>query len=174
MPEDVKGAINEEGWESDGAAVLIGKESEMPRLREKLEKEGRAVDVASYIRMHKEIAVPADEVEKIAADALKPGMYFIDMATVPERTLYYIDSEKNIARVRVDVFKIDSLMAGPKDFSRQLIDKELADSGFKNPGCVTVGGIEERIESVIWKSLDKHRKIVEEAESGRKEREFDF
>lgn len=58
---EIKKQINKEGFE-ENVAVLIGKKEEMPQLQELLETEGRAADLGSYIKMHKEIALPKEYV----------------------------------------------------------------------------------------------------------------
>ena len=61
----VKKEINDEGFEGN-AAVLIGKKEDMPNLENKLESEGKAVDLATYIKLNKIVAVSAEEMEKEA------------------------------------------------------------------------------------------------------------
>jgi len=61
----LKEEINKEGWEGDkegGAAVFVGTKEEMEKSRERMENEGRTEDLGTYIRLHKEIILPFNEI----------------------------------------------------------------------------------------------------------------
>ncbi len=73
---EIKKEINEEGFD-ENAAVLIGKKEEMPQLLEKLEKEGRAENLATFIKMHKEIALPKEEISSGLKEKLNPRMEYL-------------------------------------------------------------------------------------------------
>lgn len=129
MPMDIdpkiKKEINEEGFE-ENAAVLIGKEEEMPRLREKLESEGKAADLGTYIKMHKEIKLPKEEIAPALLDNViknKGLLWFVaekgggeEYFYLPESIVYnFIDKDGNIAS-----FNLDPKMLAP---TREIIEK---------------------------------------------------
>ena len=111
IDQDAKKEINKEGFE-DNAAVIIGKKEEMAQKLETLEKEGYAEDLATYIRMHKEIAVPAKElnkkeIESIENKHLRTGDGFLGLAYRDnhhdgEFVLHYLDKENNIAELKLE------------------------------------------------------------------------
>ena len=107
--EDEKKAINEEGWEGN-AAVLIGKEKELKVLRERLEKEGKAADLGTYIRMHKQVVLSSEdpEMEKLKGVVENArGLVFEQYLTSPDGSeIRYVDQNGNIARVNIDAGKI--------------------------------------------------------------------
>lgn len=123
--------INNEGFESDdpdreekGAAVLIGTKEEVERQRELIESEGRAVDLESYIRLHKKIIVPKDEVSPYFERwKLEKG----DALVYNDGTIKFIDSEGNIAKADINIDLIDSARG------KVLIEKErVADNRISN------------------------------------------
>ena len=107
---EVKKGLNEEGFESEtpdsGAAILVGKKEEMPQMQEKLEKEGRAKDLASYIRLHKKIVMLANEIPQLPPEAtsrIVPGFGSLTDMLIkhPYIELLYVDKEGNIAEVEI-------------------------------------------------------------------------
>ncbi len=102
----IKKEINEEGFE-ENAAVLVGKKEEMPQMLERLEKEGMAENLATYIKMHKELALPNREINESLLKEMEQnrGLCWLER----DDFLYYIDSDLNIARVKIDALKISSI-----------------------------------------------------------------
>ncbi|PKL72239.1 hypothetical protein CVV26_02515 [Candidatus Kuenenbacteria bacterium HGW-Kuenenbacteria-1] len=112
--EEIKKEINKEGWD-DSVAVLIGKKEEMPALLEQLESGGRTVKLETYIRLHKEIALPFEEVLeedlKKAMEGHKGEFYLsecdnLSNCTDPDDTswsvdLRYFDKANNLACIRI-------------------------------------------------------------------------
>ena len=119
----IKKEINEEGFEGD-AAVLIGKNEEMSQLLEKLEKEGRAENLGSYIKMHKEIALPLSEAddelkEKLLKNIGSFTLYSGEPKEDITEELHYIDIDGNVARVDIAVKNVASL----RDTKEQIKEK---------------------------------------------------
>ena len=117
---EIKKEINEGGFEigeegEGGAAVLIGKKEEMPNLEARLENEGRAANLESYLRIHKEVIIPKDfidkEIERVKPiEPTKKGSFFLDERSLGSKMLdlYYIDSAGDLAKVKIDLKKIDT------------------------------------------------------------------
>ena len=117
----IKKEINEEGFEYGGrddeeAAVLIGKKEDMPQMLERLEKEGMAEDLGSYIKMHKEIALPNTEITEEIKEKVfeQKGLIWQrnlgnnkDFNAYNNTEYKYIDKDGNIANVRIDPEKIN-------------------------------------------------------------------
>ncbi len=136
----IKEEINKEGWEKtddrDEQAVLIGKKEEMPQLLEKLETEGKTADLGSYIKLHKEIALPYDEItdEKLRQEIVeKKGDFDIinierqkDMLEAPFLChSKYIDKDGNMARVNIRLDKVADLKYLNEGFESFQIAKEI-------------------------------------------------
>jgi len=111
-PEEIEAAkktINKEGWEGS-AAVHIGTREELDRQREILETEGRTVDLGTYLKMHKEVAVSnddpemTDEIKKLFGE--KIGGYLIDYRSSHATRILYIDKDGQLARVYIDTDKV--------------------------------------------------------------------
>jgi hypothetical protein len=123
----LKKEINEEGWEKEdeesGAAVIIGKKEEMGRLRERLESEGKTKDLASYIRLHKEIFLPNSEIDdKLRQELLEnKGSYDLKLTNKEEGEwkLDYIDKDGNIARVNIVASNIASFLEAKEKFEKK-------------------------------------------------------
>ncbi len=138
---EVKKQINEEGFEGDkegGAAVIIGKKEEMPQLEKKLETEGNAPDVASYIRIHKEIALPKEEMGQFGTLALEnKGLVLsgnISKDIGSDYQVCFIDGNGNLARIRFDDFdKIYSVKSRPNknEPAANTIAREMEKLGFR-------------------------------------------
>ncbi len=194
-PEDIskiKKQIHEEGFE-ENAAVLIGKKEEMPELLEKLEKEGRAENLGSYIKMHKEISLPFDEIsdENLKKELKENKSNFVLMFTVKSKgELLYIDKNSNIARVNLDIDKIADIdkknknekLTGPL-ITEKIVRNELTKIGFSD--SLLYNEVKENQEKEkqklnleIWgkvkKEIAAHKKRLEEKELERKKEEFDF
>jgi len=139
---EVKRQIAEEGFEGEeaegGAAVIIGPKEDMPELLEKLENEGRAESVGSYIRMHKEIRIPKEKISDLFTaalgreiDNLKPGTVWFLWQPRGEKRLTFIDKDKNIAGVKIDPEKIASIKDIEQDNDKiGQVRKELEELGF--------------------------------------------
>lgn len=167
----IKEDINKEGFDDDGGAVLIGKKEEMPQLLERLEKEGRAEDVGSYTKMHKQIVLPKERVTPEIKERIKPGMVFMS----GDSFFLYVDKDGNIARVDINPDRIASLKAiDSSDYNAQgrQIEKELTELGFEfrdlnqNYNFATLKYIEREISSNKINTEDRLRQ--------KRRTEFDF
>ncbi|MBU6501120.1 MAG: hypothetical protein KGJ89_04520 [Patescibacteria group bacterium] len=169
VPEYVKKDINSEGFE-DNAAVLIGKKEDMPQLEERLESEGRAENVASYIRMHKEIAVPANHLGP-EVKSLPHGLYFFSKNLGEGATrMLYIDSDGNIARVDIYSSNIATLKQYASRNVGHELQRELEQNGFHIPGFEEG----QKIIDIIHKSVATEEELINEREKQRQTKEFDF
>lgn len=112
----IKKEINEEGFE-ENASVLIGKKEEMPELLEKLESEGRTADLGAYIKTHKEIKLPKEEIPSELLNNIienKRLLWFVDekdggeeYSYLPESIVYnFIDKDGNIGSFNLDPKKL--------------------------------------------------------------------
>lgn len=141
-PEIAK-KINEEGFEGN-VALLLGKKEDKLQLEARLEKEGRAEDLGSYIWMHKSITVPKEEIDKDKINETHKGQSDLYWRIHDRPTLYFIDKEGNIAEVLIDPTKISSMLSAifkkgssiiidHPIFAKQL-EKELEELHFKKNG----------------------------------------
>jgi len=167
----IKEEINKEGWENN-AAVLVGKKEEMPQLLEKLEKEGRAANLGTYIKMHKEIALPKEEITPRLKEKIKSGLVFYR-----GDVLMYVDKDGNIANVEIRSEKISSLRRGMG--IQEQVEKELKELGFFKPGESRGGeGITvmegDEILNGIGEEIGNYKKKIEEQIREKKGEEFDF
>lgn len=102
----IKKGINESGED-----LYIGTREEIDRAKAKAESEGRAPDLASYIRLHKKIGVPKDAIATVSEyfESFLTGQAELFEATDGENVkLYYKDAEGNLAVVLIDEKLIDS------------------------------------------------------------------
>ncbi len=173
----LKKEINEEGWEKEdeesGAAVIIGKKEEMPQLLEKLEKEGRAKNLGSYIKMHKEIALPKEEMSEELKEKIKRGLTFLSYGG---NFIRYVDKDGNIADVEIDAEKISSIDIQSGKELQERVGDELEKFGFLLPGKTgSVSTLEaEKIFKEIWKETQNYKEKIEEQIRQKKAKEFDF
>jgi len=110
--EEIKKNLNnvvEKSDDGEGEAVVnIGTREELDKMREKAEINEKYADVATFIRLNKEIIVPAEEVKKskiLAKEKLEKGMALLVhearlQATDPDY-LIFLDKDGNIARVLI-------------------------------------------------------------------------
>src|SRR3989338_1320114 len=124
---ELKRKINKEGFEGD-AAVLVGKEEEMEILRERLESKGNTKDLATYIRLHKEILVPSQEFNNDEKEWIEeyfnPGSYFII-----QNKICFLDSGGNLATVAINPDKIDDYEK--IGWNSEIIKEDLKKLGFE-------------------------------------------
>jgi len=165
----IKKEINEEGFE-ENAAVLIGKKEEMPQLLERLENEGRAENLGTYIKMHKEIMLPKEEMSQELREKIKSGSVLFYEGSV----IRYVDKDGNIARVEIDEKKISSI-TGVRGIQEQVKD-ELEKFGFLLPGKTESMSIleTEKILAKTTKEIQKYRGKIEKQIREKKAEEFDF
>lgn len=182
----IKEEINKEGWEED-AAVLIGKKEEMAELLEKLESEGKTADLGTYLKLHKEIILPHEEIldEKLREEIKNnKGNFLLSTGSTPERYSYclrYIDkdgdaSDVNILAKKITELskKIDEVESENKNLEnvqreemRQIIIKKLEDIGFMPEKYSNIWG-------KIYSSLNDYKERLEEKSKTVKKEEFDF
>ncbi len=163
----IKKEINKEGFE-ENAAVLIGKKEEMPELKEKLANKGVEQGVAEFIRNHKEIIVPQEEIklEEKLKKQLTPGLGFL--SGHQEEILTYIDKNENIARAELDLNKISELLSLAKKIyagePQEAVKKALPTLGFQ------ITNYQELIES-IEKEIERYQDEIKKRQEKEK---FDF
>ncbi len=135
--EEIKKKINNEGWD-ENAALFIGKEEEVSNLVEKLETEGNTKDLATYLRLHKEILLSIDDVEmqnlinerQDIVEQIRPGL-LVDLRGGENKMAFdlkYIDSLKNVASSNVELYRISDYK-DEHEKSKKLL-KDLSDLGF--------------------------------------------
>lgn len=105
--EIVKKEINSEGFEGDtegGASVFVGSKEEVQKMEERAETEGKAVDVATYIKLHKEIALPKERMTRQVHDIIdkhEKGWGWLKIVDKNRWDFAYVDKEGNLARVLI-------------------------------------------------------------------------
>ena len=173
----IKKEINEEGWEKtddrDEQALLVGKPEEMPQLLERLENEGRTENLGTYIKMHKEIVLPKEEMSQELRERIKSGLRGLFFYT--GNILTYIDKDGNIADVEIDSEKISSMRNSVRGIQEQVKD-ELESLGFFQAGksmSVTQMDSNEILRK-ISQELGKYKRKIEKEIQERKKEEFDF
>jgi len=95
-----------------GAAVLVGTRSEVDQARKRLETEGVAKDLETYLRLHKELVVPSDFLKDNRYEKLADAVgYFrvVDNFNGKNTDIEYIDSNGNFARVEILCDLIDDV-----------------------------------------------------------------
>lgn len=118
--------LNDQGFESGdeggAAAVRIVPKEEQGEMataarREGYKTGGEAVNLETYIRMHKEIVIPAEEAKKLARrgklskEPLEIGGFFFEGLDGDKIKVLFVDKDKNVARVTIDVNKVAELKA---------------------------------------------------------------
>lgn len=203
----IKEEINKEGWEKtddrDEAAVIIGPDwkkaktpeeaeqfrKEVERLKEKLEREGKADDLGTYIRMHKEIKLPKKEASSDISDVLTENKGLLWNVTekvggeeykylFPESLVYnYIDKDGNVASFNLDPQKLTPTREiierkktdnSSKEAFYEIIRESVKELGF-NWGSQST----ELITAIHEQILDYQKRLKEEVRKRKKE-EFDF
>lgn len=192
--------INKEGFEGQ-AAILIGKKEEMPNLVERLEKEGRAADLETYIRMHKQIIVPANEresIQKRMGEYNEKGMAFFYHPSEHDpsgcQSVTFIDSDNNLARVLIDTEKVeivssDGYYGSNREERCDIIAEKLKEMGFKVLAAKEhyVHDVEDRVDvgngrkipkGFLWddwyQDEHKYKEKLEEQAKNQREKEFNF
>jgi len=168
---EIKKEINKEGWDGQ-AAVLIGSREELDQEREKLLSEGQCENVGTYLKMHKIISVPAERVpEELKKE--KGICWIYDGSNLI--IIKYIDSQGNIAEVKIDDFKkVSSLNKGTQPIDQLL--KELKECGFRiyeNKFDKTYDLMDKMI-GVYSKQTRIIKKELEEKLKNKQTEEFDF
>ncbi|MCX6779162.1 MAG: hypothetical protein NTU97_02945 [Candidatus Magasanikbacteria bacterium] len=122
--------------------VFIGTQEEVDNAMKKIEGEGRAEDLASFIRLHKEVIMNMEDMKQVEEDSVSffkglsekmeamptGAAYYDSLADV----LYFKDSIGNLAKVSVDLGKIADLRKY-KDSpfqKQQAVEAELEKNGF--------------------------------------------
>jgi len=174
IDSEVKKRINEEGYD-ENAAVLIGKKEEMPNLEAKLENEGRTVDIETYIKMHKEILVQKDVMERTPYCSkynIRDAKIFT-IALAGMINLYFCDKDKNLAFVKINPSKIADL----NDINENLtdlkiktkIEEDLTDLGFNlNPEGLFAD------TQIIVNVIQKQEEIIQDKNKQERKEKFDF
>lgn len=166
----IKKEINQEGFE-ENAAVLVGTKEEVERLRERMETDGYAKDLATYIRLHKEILVPAEEItEKWLKDSLKPS-YFSYYYDNENGDLQYIDKQGNLVQVIIEQDKIDDLREKDESIMYSIPEK-LKELGFSKEELAHPSGGFRHLAKCARDYYQN--KLEEEKRKDEAEKEFDF
>lgn len=185
--------INREGWE-EGAALIVGKKEEAERLRSRLETEGQAVDLATYIRLHKQIIIPAEEIQNLInfrgvkqtfGGEVKKGD-FVVVKNLNNLTIFFFDKNLNLANVFIglrrdsDITDIRQALEGqpgtPRDISQtasSFVLRTLLKLGFANKGMDYDGQTEAGM-SWVRKLVVEYREDVAKKMASQKTTEFDF
>lgn len=175
----IKKEINEEGFE-ENAAVLIGKKEEMPELLEKLEKEGEANDLGTYIKMHKEIKLPKEEISPDLSNALieNKGLLWRVVEEKNKSLVYnYIDKDGNVASFNLDPEKLTPtrkiIEQGGENYLTQSEFYETIIESAKELGFRWSHPNTQQIIEINKQIFDYQKRL--EAETKKKKREeFDF
>jgi len=168
----LKKEINEEGWEGGkegGAAVFVGTKEETEKAREIMETEGVTENLESYIRLHKEIALSKEELEKYLQ-----ARHYTDIVSHPgcseliKNTLLFIDKEGSVARVNIDLEKIKNIRV------KGFLERDLKELGFKfeQPFKFSQGNQNEW--QLIGGAIMEHQRKIEQEAEKEKKKEFDF
>ena len=157
-PEEMqkqKAIINNEGREGN-AAVLIGSGEELPILHERLESEGIAKDLASYIALHKKVLVNHEKIPTDVSEQLVPGMSF----WFGKYGYVFVDKDRNIACVNVDLMKIADKEQG------RAIHRD-SNSEFEKLGFAFID--DSNIETTMFKLIStEEREAADKAEIEKK------
>jgi len=150
-------------------------------LRKKLESEGNAKNLETYLRMHKEIIVPKEfmdkEIERVSPfEPTKKGSFFLKSENLDVKVLYYIDNMDNLARVKIDLNKIDTtkkdLESPAKSNDMYLkIQKGLENLGFESGLLFSQSRNQEREIDLIIKRYEDSIKSAKQEEA---KKEFNF
>ena len=158
---ELKRKINKEGFEGD-AAVLVGKEEEMEILRERLESKGNTKDLATYIRLHKEILVPSQEFNNDEKEWIEeyfnPGSYFII-----QNKICFLDSGGNLATVAINPDKIDDYKK--IGWNSEIIKEDLKKLGFEE---------EINLYNHTAKAEERYKEKLEALAKKETQKEFNF
>ena|SRR3989344_4690774 len=160
---ELKRKINKEGFEGD-AAVLVGKEEEMENLRERLETGGNTKDLATFIRLHKEILVPSQEFNNDDDDKkwldthYNPGSYFII-----QNKMCFLDSGGNLAAVAINPDKIDDYKK--IGWNSEIIKEDLKKLGFEE---------EINLYNHTAKAEERYKEKLEALAKKETQKEFNF
>lgn len=101
-----EGFEKEEGEEAGGAAVFVGSKEEVEKDRSVAETEGRAVDLETYLRRHKEILATTEEVEEAREE-------FEGMLKKDKRGKSSVENKAEITRYFMTLKKGDVLNLWP-------------------------------------------------------------
>ena len=179
---EIKKEINKEGFEGD-AAVLIRKEEEGRKPRERLYAEGKAENLETYIKMHKEIVLPisarySSEGTTVVSEQLEKNLlqnkglvYFGGDGL----DIYYIDKDGNVAKVVIDPTKISSLNEAFRDdihWDGRKLD-ELIRQELKGLNMNEVNQYES-LPVLIEDSIIEYNRDIQRKLKNKKKQEFDL
>jgi hypothetical protein len=188
----VKKEINEEGYDENGGMLLVGSKEEVEGIRQRrehdLENEGRYENLAAFIKLNKQIAMPYDATDKDSyGNSLKPlldkgvGSAWLELNGYSIITLAYIDKDKNLIQLKITPKKaagISSLRFNDDGFySYNLIKKmegELKNWGFNFQDTDDSWMVYRHLKN----GVNCYQKRVNDAEKAAagdlKKKEFDF
>lgn len=132
-------------------------------MSDKREKEGNVADLGSYIKLHKEIALPYNEIidEELKSKLLlKKSHYVISRMKLKNEisnSIRYITKNGDYAIVNIDTKKIDSLKNIIKEDNKPwmdvnvLMEEELEELGFLKSGEL----IDDKVNEELFKEKQK-------------------
>ncbi len=185
----LKEEINKKGEympdERGGATILVGSKEEMEKARERLETEGKTADLGSYIRLHKELFLPSNELRsgvRGKAMAMKGSYVITKMMTGPSPSCFleYVDKEGNITGVNIlieNIAEVDKKIDKKKGAGEiyAVLNEEL--KGLNFLGWPT-GKREGDDSSQLWDAIDEdhlvYKQRLEKEAIEKKKEEFDF
>lgn len=182
----LKKEINEEGYDENGGYLLVGTPEERDLARQRMESEGRTESLGAYIKLHKEIFLPKEEIDPEFIKEINKNKGKIWLSgggnLGSDLNFKYIDKEGNVAKVNIDFQKISSLK--DKNFTdcnnnwdqnweffNMVMTKELESLKFEY--CVDEESIVNLIHEIHSQQGKYQGKIESEAKERKKE-EFDF
>lgn len=194
---ELKRTLNKEGWEGDkegGAAVFVGTKEEIEKAREIMEKEGRTENLESYLRLHKEIVLPYNEIDNETIKQIvedNKGLRQLRFSGADNFELRYIDKDGNVAKVEIFTDKIDEMKSEGRinrgkmpNSSRpwKKINERLNEMGFPlleddEDGSGSYGDAGEIWHKINWateKYKEKLEKETKETTERKRKKEFDF
>ncbi len=179
LKQDIE-EINKEGWEGN-AAVKIGKKEDMPNMVKALETEGKAEDVETYIRLNKQIVIPAedfnrlnDELDKYHKVTPKIGDFYFMESALNVILIYFFDKNLNLAKVEFGTHEENNKVSSMKDVAgfgyygdyQRKLSLQMRELGF-NQQTNEKG-------SSIYDVLDMYQREIKNMVKEKTSKEFDF
>jgi len=142
------------------------------KLKEELKEGENTPDAATYVRIHKQISVPAEYVSKELKEQKGKGW-------IAYEHLEYVDKDGNIAEVEIDYSQIDSINISRSSWKMgvtKLID-ELEQHGFEIENILpftSTARISGNIPRPFFESREKYRQDMKKIQQEKTRKEFDF
>ncbi len=121
---------------------LIGTKEEARQARERMEQEGNAVDLRTYIKLHAYVHASSDELQRLGdidpeirrmIDLLPVGeaRMFSDIFDPNKQTVHYKDARGNLKKVDINPERISEFSDDEKSGVELGLSQKLKDLGFK-------------------------------------------